>query len=80
MEHVRIRIGSSGLNYPSGPGAWKGTLYPATHRTARFATLDKLYSYADHVDMIKINSTFYRIPPLRVTCHWVVQTPTSLLK
>ena len=71
-----LRIGTSGWNYPSGPGKWNGIFYPAT-RSKRAGTkeFDELRFYAQHFDTVEVNSTFYGQPRAEVTNAWVDRTP-----
>ena len=71
-----LRIGTSGWNYPSGPGRWNGIFYPAT-RSKRAGTkdFDELRFYAGHFDTVEVNSTFYGQPRPEVTRAWVERTP-----
>jgi uncharacterized protein YecE (DUF72 family) len=70
-----IRIGTSGWNYPTGPGSWNGIFYPApSDRTRHF---DELSYYAEHFDTVEVNVTFYR-PPVRTTARrWAERTPAG---
>jgi uncharacterized protein YecE (DUF72 family) len=71
-----LRIGTSGWNYPSGPGKWNGIFYPAT-RSKREGTkdFDELRFYAEHFNTVEVNSTFYGQPRADVTRAWVDRTP-----
>jgi uncharacterized protein YecE (DUF72 family) len=71
-----IRIGTSGWNYPSGPGTWNGIFYPKT-RSKRAGTkdFDELRFYAEHFDTVEVNSTFYGQPRADVTAAWAERTP-----
>jgi uncharacterized protein YecE (DUF72 family) len=69
----RIRVGTSGWNYPNGQGTWNGIFYPAR----RSRGFDELAFYADHFDTVEVNSTFYRIPPPDLTARWVARTPAT---
>jgi uncharacterized protein YecE (DUF72 family) len=71
-----LRIGTSGWNYPTGPGKWNGIFYPAT-RSKRAGTknFDELRFYAEHFNTVEVNSTFYGQPRADVTRAWVDRTP-----
>ena len=71
-----LRIGTSGWNYPTGPGKWNGIFYPAT-RSKRAGTkdFDELRFYAQHFNTVEVNSTFYGQPRADVTRAWVERTP-----
>ena len=75
---MSLRIGTSGWNYPSGPGKWNGIFYPAT-RSKRAGTdrFDELRFYAEHFDTVEVNSTFYGQPRAEVTRAWVEKTPAA---
>jgi uncharacterized protein YecE (DUF72 family) len=70
-----IHVGTSGWNYPSGPGTWNGVFYPA-RRTRGF---DELAYYAEHFDTVEVNSTFYRPPAPAQAASWLQRTPPSFL-
>jgi uncharacterized protein YecE (DUF72 family) len=68
-----IRVGTSGWNYPAGPGSWNGTFYPPA--AGRRAGFDELAYYAEHFDTVEVNVTFYR-PLARTTARrWAERTP-----
>jgi len=71
MTDSRIRIGTSGWNYPSGRGTWNGIFYPEP----RPRGFDELGYYADRFDTVEVNSTFYGEPRSDVTQRWVDRTP-----
>jgi uncharacterized protein YecE (DUF72 family) len=70
-----LRIGTSGWNYPSGPGTWNGVFYPP--RTRRPKGFDELAFYAEHFDTVEVNSTFYGMPRAEVTAGWAARTPAG---
>ena len=73
---MRVHIGTSGWNYPSGKGTWNGLFYPATRsKRAGTAGFDELRFYADHFDTVEVNSTFYGQPRADITTGWVARTP-----
>ncbi|MEI6668333.1 MAG: DUF72 domain-containing protein [Acidobacteriota bacterium] len=67
-----IRIGTSGWNYPTGPGSWNGIFYPARNRGRGF---DALAYYAEHFDTVEVNSSFYRLPDPAMALKWARRTP-----
>ena len=67
-----IRIGTSGWNYPTGPGTWNGIFYPAKWRGHAF---DDLAYYAEHFETVEVNSSFYRPPDPATTRQWAARTP-----
>jgi uncharacterized protein YecE (DUF72 family) len=70
---LNLRIGTSGWNYPTGPGTWNGIFYPA--RTSRSKNFDELAYYAERFDTVEVNSTFYGQPRPDVTRKWAARTP-----
>jgi uncharacterized protein YecE (DUF72 family) len=59
----RIQVGIAGWSYED----WKGTVYPP-------GTRDTLRYIAPFVDVIEINSPFYRTPSARTVDSWVKRT------
>ena len=75
---MSLRIGTSGWNYPSGPGKWNGIFYPASRsKRAGTAQFDELRFYAEHFDTVEVNSTFYGQPRAEVTQGWAARTPAE---
>ena len=71
-----LRIGTSGWNYPSGPGTWNGVFYPrASRRKGGKQAVDQLAYYAERFDTVEVNSTFYGQPRPEVTRAWCRRTP-----
>lgn len=70
----RVRVGTSGWNYPSGKGTWNGIFYPAA-ASKRKGGFDDLAFYADHFDTVEVNSSFYGVPAVQTTKAWVARTP-----
>jgi len=68
-----IRVGTSGWNYPTGKGTWNGVFYPAR----RPRGFDELRYYAEHFDIVEVNSTFYRMPDPGLVGKWVGRTPAD---
>ena len=62
----RIRIGTSGYNYP----AWKGSFYPE-----KLPARKMLPYYAQRLETVEINYTFYRLPTERLLAGWSEVTP-----
>ena len=62
----RVRVGTSGYNYPE----WRGTFYPE-----KFATSKMLAYYAERFDTVEINYTFYRLPTEKLLAGWSAGTP-----
>ena len=66
-----LRIGTSGWNYPSGKGTWKGIFYPEKPPKS----FDELSFYAERFNTVEVNSTFYGQPRATVSHSWVKRTP-----
>lgn len=58
-----ISVGVAGWSYPD----WDGYVYPRREK-------DKLRFVAGYLDMIEINSTFYRPPDARTSESWLKRT------
>jgi uncharacterized protein YecE (DUF72 family) len=79
---VSLRIGTSGWSYPTGKGTWNGLFYPprsgravADRGSAKAGTFDELAWYAEHFDVVEVNSSFYGPPTPATTKKWVQRTP-----
>ena len=73
---VSLRIGTSGWNYPTGKGAWDGLFYPPRKgRASSHPGFDELSWYAEHFDVVEVNSSFYGPPTRATTKNWVRKTP-----
>jgi uncharacterized protein YecE (DUF72 family) len=68
-----IRVGTSGWHYPTGKGTWNGVFYPARKPRG----FDELAYYAEHFDIVEVNSTFYRMPDPGHVAKWVARTPAD---
>ncbi|ROQ90950.1 DUF72 domain-containing protein [Desulfosoma caldarium] len=66
MQEARVRIGTSGWNYPH----WKGRFYPEDWPKARW-----LDFYAMQFDTVEVNATFYRLPKPETFDGWKQRTP-----
>jgi len=64
-----VRIGCSGWNYR----AWKDEFY------GRKPVRLWLEHYAQRLDTVEVNSTFYRLPLVSSVAGWVEQTPADFL-
>ncbi len=62
-ERSPIYFGIAGWSYPD----WEGVVYPR-------GVGDKLEFVSRYVDMVEVNSTFYRPPQRRLTAAWVERT------
>ena len=65
---MKYRVGTSGFSYKE----WKGTFYPED-----LADKEMLRYYAERLDAVEINNTFYRMPTRRLLEGWVEQVPES---
>lgn len=63
MTASNIAVGIAGWSYPD----WDGYVYPP-------GTRDKLRFVADFVDMVEINTTFYRPPSPKLVASWHQRT------
>ncbi len=63
---MRLRVGTSGFAYKE----WKGPFYPRD-----LADREMLRYYAERLDTVEINNTFYRMPSPRVLEGWGAQVP-----
>jgi uncharacterized protein YecE (DUF72 family) len=62
----RLYAGASGFSYPS----WKGDFYPDDAKPEDFLRL-----YAERVNTVELNNTFYRVPPEDQFDRWATQVP-----
>jgi uncharacterized protein YecE (DUF72 family) len=58
---MRVRVGTSGYAYKE----WKGPFYPADLPDAKM-----LDFYAERLDTVEINNTFYRLPSEKMLASW----------
>jgi uncharacterized protein YecE (DUF72 family) len=63
---MTIWVGTSGYNYPE----WRGSFYPE-----KFSTAKMLAYYAERLDTVEINYTFYRTPDAKVMTQWAATVP-----
>lgn len=63
-----VRIGTCGWSYPE----WVGPFYPPGTPSGEFLT-----RYAEHFDVVEVDSTFYRIPSRRMVQTWAEKTPSG---
>jgi uncharacterized protein YecE (DUF72 family) len=63
---MRLRIGTSGYNFPE----WKGTFYPE-----KLPAVQMLAYYAERLDTVEINYTFYRMPNAKTVAGWDNMVP-----
>ncbi|MGH3011633.1 MAG: DUF72 domain-containing protein [Gaiellaceae bacterium] len=62
----RLYAGASGFSYPS----WRGGFYPPDAKPDTF-----LRHYAERVDAVELNNTFYRVPEEDQFDRWAAQVP-----
>jgi uncharacterized protein YecE (DUF72 family) len=62
----RLYAGASGFSYPS----WRGGFYPTDAKPDAF-----LRHYADRVNAVELNNTFYRVPEEGQFDRWAAQVP-----
>ena len=65
---MTIHIGTSGWHYKH----WKGPFYPE-----RLPAAKMLGFYAQHIDTVELNNTFYRLPPETAVAAWRESTPSG---
>lgn len=63
-----LYVGTSGFSY----AAWRGAFYPRSLKSG-----DMLAYYAQHLDTVEINTTFYRNPTADTIAGWVSAVPPS---
>jgi uncharacterized protein YecE (DUF72 family) len=61
-----LYAGTSGFSYPG----WKGKFYPATLSGSRM-----LAYYAERLNAVELNGSFYRTPPESALSNWAAGTP-----
>ncbi|MBM3211603.1 DUF72 domain-containing protein, partial [Candidatus Poribacteria bacterium] len=61
-----IKIGTSGYSFQD----WKGNFYPANIKTN-----EMLKFYAQHFEVVEINSTYYAIPKPNLLERMALNTP-----
>jgi len=65
---MRLFVGTSGYSYKE----WKGNVYPDDARPQ-----DMLRLYAERLNTVEINTTFYRMPSETMLPGWSAQVPTA---
>ena len=66
----RLRIGTSGWNYPE----WKGSFYPKDMKPAGM-----LAYYARRFATVEVNNTFYRMPTPKAVAGWAAGVPEGFV-
>ncbi len=64
----RLHVGTSGYNFPE----WKGSFYPPKLPSKKW-----LEYYAQQLDTVEINYTFYRMPSAKTVAGWDAATPDA---
>ncbi|WP_242395758.1 DUF72 domain-containing protein [Anaeromyxobacter oryzisoli] len=67
---ARLRIGTSGYNYPH----WRGVLYPPGVPQRNWLPV-----YASTFDTVELNATFYRLPTPETTARWRALVPADFV-
>jgi uncharacterized protein YecE (DUF72 family) len=65
---LRIRVGTSGYNYPE----WKGAFYPRDLPASKM-----LAYYVERFPTVEINATFYRMPNAKTLAGWDAIAPAG---
>ena len=65
-----VYVGTAGWSYPRGEGTWDGAFYPP-----KMPEREKLSFYARFLDMVEVNSTFYRPVGEKTMRSWTERTP-----
>ena len=63
---MKIHVGTSGYGYKE----WKGIFYPE-----KISPKEMLHFYAERLNAVEINYTFYHMPTERVLAPWAEQVP-----
>jgi len=67
---AELRVGASGFSFAS----WRPGFYPPGTKPAGF-----LAYYAEHLETVEINNSFYRLPPPETFAKWREQAPPHFL-
>lgn len=67
---MKIYVGTSGYSYKE----WKGTFYPE-----KISPREMLHSYAEQLNTVEINNTFYHMPNGSVLASWAEQVPRNFI-
>jgi uncharacterized protein YecE (DUF72 family) len=70
MSMRNLHLGTIGWSY----NFWKGAFYPD-----KTASKDFLAYYAERLDTVEVDSTFYRIPTQQIVTNWKQQTPNGFV-
>jgi uncharacterized protein YecE (DUF72 family) len=65
-----LRVGCSGWVYRD----WRGVVYPEALPSTRWFSW-----YAEHLDTVELNSTFYRLPSAAAVVKWAEQAPPGFV-
>jgi uncharacterized protein YecE (DUF72 family) len=67
---MKIHVGTSGYAYKE----WKGKFYPE-----KVSPKEMLHFYAERLDSVEINNTFYHMPTETVLTSWAEQVPEDFV-
>jgi uncharacterized protein YecE (DUF72 family) len=67
---MQVYVGTSGYSYPK----WKGSFYPKDLKNASM-----LRYYAERMETVEINNTFYRMPQPETLEAWAAQVPPGFV-
>ncbi len=67
---ARIRVGTSGWHYKH----WRGTFYPT-----ELPVREWLAYYAERLDSVEVNNSFYHLLPIDTAKEWRAMTPRQFL-
>lgn len=67
---MQLRAGTSGFSYAE----WKGPFYPVEAKSKDFLRL-----YAEKLDCVEINNTFYRMPKRELLQDWASKVPAGFV-
>ncbi len=70
VRRGQAHVGCSGWNYPH----WRGAVYPEDLAAKRWFGW-----YADHLDSVELNTTFYRLPAIATARGWGEQAPPGFV-
>jgi uncharacterized protein YecE (DUF72 family) len=65
---MQLYVGTSGYNFPE----WRGSFYPA-----KFPAAKMLAYYAERLQTVEVNYTFYRMPTPKNVAQWAASVPET---
>src|SRR5712671_1925078 len=63
----------------TGTASWTDPGFVAEWYPAKLPAPERLRWYAEHFNLVEVNSTFYRIPEAKVVRSWCEQTPSGFI-